>query len=81
MIQNVTIERGTSSKIEQGGDREPSMQKDKAAITSVELAFDQHFGIRVEVLEGQWSKVSFREGGLWSQPFDTRAIVREHVKG
>ena len=41
----------------------------------VELAVDQHYGIRV-VRSGQWTTISFREAGEWSKLEDTRTIIR-----
>ncbi len=41
---------------------------------SIELAFDNHYGLRIQP-DGEWTVVSFREGARWSSQESTRALA------
>ena len=42
----------------------------------IEIGVDQHYGIKVIVRGGEWTKIRFREAGGWSAPMDTRELIR-----
>lgn len=49
--------------------------------TELEVTVDQHYGLRIQRSpEGPWTVISFREGGTWSAPVDTREVVRAAPK-
>jgi hypothetical protein len=69
MIHTVIIDR-------EGEVLELRDEEARRTIRAVELTVDQHFGVRLEA-NGEWTTISFREGGAWSTPVDTREVVRE----
>jgi hypothetical protein len=47
---------------------------------SIELAFDNHYGLRIQP-DGEWTVVSFREAGGWSKPEPTRMVAGKAQAG
>lgn len=64
--------------VEQGHRREERARAAEAR--AVEVTVDQHLGVRVEVHPGGSSTISFREGGRWTLPVDTRTLVRAQFR-
>lgn len=64
--------------VEQG--RRRSETPGSKTVDAVEVTVDQHFGVRLEVRPGGFSTISFREGGGWTLPVDTRALVRAQFR-
>jgi hypothetical protein len=70
MLGRVTIRKDKKVVIDllnQDG-REPLV------MDSVEIDFDQHFGIRITPGE-EWTEVAVRKAGSWSAPVDSRELV------
>lgn len=64
--------------VERGERREEAPKP--GTVDAVEVVVDQHFGVRVEAHPGGWSTISFREGGGWTLPVDTRTLVRAQFR-
>lgn len=69
MFEAIVVERGNRR------DEAPKPER----VDAVEVAVDQHFAVRIEVQPGGWSTISFREGGGWTVPVDTRSLVRAQL--
>jgi hypothetical protein len=79
MIDSVVLRRGGRVIFEKPG-RDEVGQGSPQVASEIEIAVDQHFGIRI--VQGQtWTTISFREAGEWSKPEDTRKLIRAALKG
>jgi len=74
MVDAVSVKRKGKVIFDTQGGIHSSLAE-KPVATEVELSIDQHFGIRI-VQGTDWTTISFREAGEWSEPQDTRKVIR-----